>query len=263
MVFVEGDDYRQLRRPGDDPAQFRSLVRFQRAARSIPNSVEHQYTGDNFTTSSWPDNIGNAGLSVQGPSPTTLNGSPAARGDGTDDVAISTAPVGNGPESIVTSPEFSIAFSFQFSNAQDTSIFMSFDDGSSIFDIIDFDNTPAGTLGNIILRLDARGARLSLETKQTFDDGQPHFCVVNKAGDTAAQTEIYVDDMTSPKALNVISDNFDSSNMTNNLEMGFFQRNKSPGTRFPKEYISSFFEFNSDVYTESERVAAKSQAGGV
>jgi hypothetical protein len=27
MVFVEGDDYRQLRRPGDDPARFRSPVR--------------------------------------------------------------------------------------------------------------------------------------------------------------------------------------------------------------------------------------------
>jgi hypothetical protein len=31
MVFVEGDDYRALRRPGDDPAQFRSPVRLPRA----------------------------------------------------------------------------------------------------------------------------------------------------------------------------------------------------------------------------------------
>jgi hypothetical protein len=31
MVFVEGDDYRQLRRPGDNPAQFRSPVRLPRA----------------------------------------------------------------------------------------------------------------------------------------------------------------------------------------------------------------------------------------
>jgi hypothetical protein len=30
MVFVEGDDYRALRRPGDDPAQFRSPVRSPR-----------------------------------------------------------------------------------------------------------------------------------------------------------------------------------------------------------------------------------------
>jgi hypothetical protein len=30
MVFVEGDDYRTLRRPGGDPAQFRSLVRLPR-----------------------------------------------------------------------------------------------------------------------------------------------------------------------------------------------------------------------------------------
>jgi hypothetical protein len=30
MVFVEGDDYRTLRRPGDDPARFRSLVRLPR-----------------------------------------------------------------------------------------------------------------------------------------------------------------------------------------------------------------------------------------
>jgi hypothetical protein len=30
MVLVEGDDYRTLRRPGDDPAQFRSVVRLPR-----------------------------------------------------------------------------------------------------------------------------------------------------------------------------------------------------------------------------------------
>jgi hypothetical protein len=30
MVFVEGDDYRALRRPGDDPAQFRAPVRLPR-----------------------------------------------------------------------------------------------------------------------------------------------------------------------------------------------------------------------------------------
>jgi hypothetical protein len=34
MVFVEGDDYRALRRPGDDPAQFRSPVRLPRG-RSV------------------------------------------------------------------------------------------------------------------------------------------------------------------------------------------------------------------------------------
>jgi hypothetical protein len=37
MVFVEGDDYRQLRRPGDDPAQFRSVVRLPRGG--VPNSA--------------------------------------------------------------------------------------------------------------------------------------------------------------------------------------------------------------------------------
>jgi hypothetical protein len=35
MVFVEGDDYRALRRPGDDPAQFRSPVRFG----AVPSSA--------------------------------------------------------------------------------------------------------------------------------------------------------------------------------------------------------------------------------
>jgi sialidase-1 len=35
MVFVEGDDYRQLRRPGGDPARFRSPVRFG----AVPSSA--------------------------------------------------------------------------------------------------------------------------------------------------------------------------------------------------------------------------------
>jgi hypothetical protein len=40
MVFVEGDDYRQLRRPGDDPAQFRSPVRFGAVLSSaVPSSA--------------------------------------------------------------------------------------------------------------------------------------------------------------------------------------------------------------------------------
>jgi hypothetical protein len=35
MVFVEGDDYRALQRPGDDPARFRSPVRFG----AVPSSA--------------------------------------------------------------------------------------------------------------------------------------------------------------------------------------------------------------------------------
>jgi hypothetical protein len=35
MVFVKGDDYRALRRPGDDPAQFRSLSRLEQGVEII------------------------------------------------------------------------------------------------------------------------------------------------------------------------------------------------------------------------------------
>jgi hypothetical protein len=38
MVFVEGDDYRALRRPGDDPAAFRAPVRFG-AVSSSPDPI--------------------------------------------------------------------------------------------------------------------------------------------------------------------------------------------------------------------------------
>jgi hypothetical protein len=39
MVFVEGDDYRTLRRPGDDPAQFRSVVRRRTLATGVDAAI--------------------------------------------------------------------------------------------------------------------------------------------------------------------------------------------------------------------------------
>jgi hypothetical protein len=82
MVFVEGDEYRRLRRPGDDPAQFRSVVR---PPPPVPDSLIHEYLAKNFTPSVWPDSEQSSDITVNGLTASSLNGQPSVSGDGVDD----------------------------------------------------------------------------------------------------------------------------------------------------------------------------------
>jgi hypothetical protein len=106
MVFVEGDDYRALRRPGDDPVQFRSVVRPARKP-SGPDSVIREYRAKNFGSSTVPDSVGSADMSTNGVTAVTLNnGGAGIKGDGVDDSGLATIPeVGNFQQSAI---EFSM-----------------------------------------------------------------------------------------------------------------------------------------------------------
>jgi hypothetical protein len=258
MVFVEGDDYRQLRRPGDDPAQFRSVVRPAQTP-DPPDSVEHQYTGDNFSASSWPDNIGQSPMSINGLSGGTLNGEASVISDGTDDFGV--APTG-GPESLIEQPSFGIAFTFSSLDARSFTLWMgviSADD--SLFDIGDgdFDDGSVGEL-RFSLRDQNKNAFIE-ETTDSFCNGNINLVVVNKEQvNGSPQVEFYINSMSSPvNSQTQRAQGFDLSNFSFNEGMGFFAQNTASGEAFFKEFNTGFIEFNSQSYTPKQRQDLKAR----
>jgi hypothetical protein len=256
MVFIEGDDYRQLRRPGDNPAQFRSLFRLGGGSVKVPDppgSIKHQYTGDNFTTSTWSDNINNADISIQGGSTGTIGGELGSSTDGVDDFGKSPS----GPESLPTSPDFAIGMTLQYNDAQNNSGFNAIYTldrsaaNSNRFTII---VTQDGQ--DIALLTDDNSAdRLFVETNTSasLGDGNPHLIVIQKKGDTASDISFYIDDMTTKPPQNVrTNDPYDSAQFTPGNISNFYFARASQSDRFFSG-VCGLLEFNTSPYTQQER----------
>jgi Holliday junction resolvase-like predicted endonuclease len=268
MVFVEGDDYRQLRRPGDDPAQFRSVVRPGQKT-VIPSSVIHQYRGENFTTSTWLDSALNGpqvDLLVNGPSTSTLgpNADKAASADGADDLALSTAPAGDGPESLPNNEKFAVATVLKGPQANNKDI-IGFFDGTNAFELNQravFDNSA----GEIQLVLNDGSNVLRVESKasatQAFDSNS-HLVVAQKTGPTSSDVEIYIDDMTTDIATVNTAGTFDETAYAANEEMALFALNNQGSIRNFKQSTASLFEFNKEAYSPSELQDLKKRAPGI
>jgi hypothetical protein len=88
MVFVEGEDYRTLRRPGDDPAQFRSMVRPTTVLLAELGAIS-QWQGASSTGTTVTDQIASRDLSfnaVSFVSDATLSAGVGYETDGVDDL---------------------------------------------------------------------------------------------------------------------------------------------------------------------------------
>jgi hypothetical protein len=255
MVFVEGDDYRQLRRPGDDPARFRSPVRPVQVPVA-PDSVVHQYLGQNFTTSGWTDSVGNADMSVTGVSKSTLLGSPAGSGDGVDDIAI--APKGTVETLPGQSDSFGLAFTFSSSDTTDNSLLMGCRDSiGTIFQIMDLDFRD-GSNGELAFRVGSNGNALQKETDNVVFDGTANLAVLNKRSNDAQDMEIYIgttnSDLQTPVPSTVrINQSFDHTNYSMSDQMGFFAQTTGRGGKNFKDCTLSFIEFNEEPYSQQER----------
>jgi hypothetical protein len=254
MVFVEGEDYRQLRRPGDDPAQFRSPVRLEGLSR--PDSLEHQYLAENFSQSGWPDTEGTANMTVSGLTAGAQGGTDTVVSDGVDDFGLS-----DGPQDIAQTTQFTIAFAFQSSDLTDNTAFLAVDDGSNgrMF-CFDFDNQD-GSLGELAFFVEASGNRLTVETTGVIVDGSAHLVVIRKLKDSGSNpVEIYVDDMSTPvPTVKQADQGFSSSDYAPTIDMGFFCRNK--GTQsFHKAFSAGRFEFYSDALSAQQRKNLKARA---
>jgi hypothetical protein len=262
MVFVEGDDYRQLRRPGDDPAQFRSVVRPRRVQPpDPPGSVIHQYRGENFTTSTWTDSVGNADMSINGVSASTLNGSRAASSDGVDDFGVTSAP---GPESLPEQETFGIAVVFRSTDQRDLTTLFSAESSTSIFELTDsdaFDNLT----GELRFRLqDNNRNTIVTETSDKFFDGDTHLLCLNKNGNNATDVNFYVDDMNSQVKTNEPqAQKFNNTAYTNNRATAFFASNVRGSIARHLDADMPFIEFNSDPYSQQDRLDLKQRAPGL
>jgi hypothetical protein len=265
MVFVEGDDYRQLRRPGDDPAQFRSVVRPAQGPVA-PDSVIHQYRGENFRTDTWEDTAPSgpqADMSINGVSASALNGDQAASSDGVDDSGLASSP---GPESLPENRAFGVAMVFNSTDRSSSAFFGAIDlSGTSRFELRD-DDFGDGSLGEPFLALrDENGNSQFVQTDANLCDGTTRLLIVNVNSNDAQDINFYTDASLNSPIPQTIERNeaFDNTNYANSQSMGFFSRAKTGSIAQFKAFSTAFIEFNSQPYSSTERQDLKQRAPGL
>jgi hypothetical protein len=227
-----------------------------------PNSVNNQYKGRNFTTSTWTDSVGTADMSVNGVnvSSTTLNGSRAASSDGVDDIATA-----NGPQDLPKQKTFGFSFTFRTTDTTDGTDWLGVSDSGGRFAVTD-SNVRDGTNGELLVDItDSNDNSLFVQTASSFADGFGHLACINVNGDSASDIVIYIDDMSQSGGVATqieVDDPFDNSLYNVSTDMGFFDRNSPSGASREKDLKSSFFEFNSEPYTRQERQELLKRAPG-
>jgi hypothetical protein len=197
-------------------------------------------------------------MAVNGLTASTFSdGSDAVYGDGSDDG------LADGPQTLPTNEAFGIAFTHQFSNSTDGDYFWGAT--SSTGATIGLRDTDyfSGTLGRPNFRfIDDSGTTISVELDNAIDDGNPHNIIINKTGTDAGDIDIYVDDMSTSASSTVQGGGtFDHQNYTGDADMAFYGRNDNGTVGNRQESYHSIFEFNSDVYSQSEREDFASNRG--
>jgi hypothetical protein len=264
MVFEEGDDYRALRRPGDDPAQFRSPVRPVQVPEA-PDSVIHQYRGENFDAKNnvWPDSVGTANMDTTGLQGQTFkSGALAVSSDGVDDNALSSVTPGSGPESLLTESQFGIAMVYEAPASPGAFLGHANSTGSRLL-LLDVDGLD-GSLGELELDLqDDSDNRLNIQTTASFANAI-HLVVINKTSNSTVN--FYVDDMAQSGGVPTTTNRnqgFDNTNITIDEPMVLFARSFNGAAGFEKEMTASLFEFNEQPYSQQDRLNLKQRAPGL
>jgi hypothetical protein len=230
-----------------------------------PDSVVHQYRGENFRTDTWEDTAPSgpqADMSITGVSASTLNGDRAASSDGVDDFA--TSPLGT-VETLPSNPEFSVALVFKAPNANGSTSWMGAESGNGgrfrISDNDFFDNSD-GEL-EVIIR-DANNNVLAAGTDANVCDSKTHLVVINR---DSSGLEFYVDTMSTPApSTQFASTGFSSGNYNNKTQMHFFARRDAEsrtGVTGEKQLRIPFLEFNADTYSQQDRLDLLRRAPGV
>jgi hypothetical protein len=201
-------------------------------------------------------------MSINGVSASTLgpNNDRAASSDGVDDFAESTAPVGDGPESLPSNETFGIAFVFNapVTGGSDEDFFGL---ASNKFRV--FDNSNVNTDGSIDFALIGSNSVI-VSTQGKFVDGETHLCVINKRGNTASDMSFFVDDMQTKEPVVVDRDNgFDHTQYSAPNPLSVFAATTFSGQASFKEYTTTFLEFNEEPYSATDRLELKKRALGV
>ena len=209
---------------------------------AIPDSVVYQWRREDFADP-WPANVSDVDMTVNGLS--TTNG--FVTGDGTDDHGLA-----DGPQTLPNNnPDIGLAFTFRTSDVDDIHPVFAVEDGTERFAVW----LGRRTNGAINLEFhDGNDDRYEVETDLTFDDGDAHAVILNKPDDNPSNLDIFVDDMENAVDITVQSDSgYDSSELSLNEDLGFFTFNSSGNIRDESDTDVGIFEFNDEVFSESER----------
>jgi hypothetical protein len=222
---------------------------------TTPDSVIHQYKAANFSSGGWVDSVNNADMSVNGPTKTTLGSAAAVDADGGTDFAVA-----SGPETVPSNPQFSVALTFQSSDLTDSSFIFGSGFNPSSFRLVD-KNQRDNSLGEInFVVIDQNRDGIEIETNNVFVDGNTHLLVIN--ADTtlgASGVDFYIDDMLTPVATTTFRDEgFDNQSYNPSADMTFFTDDANEASR-TKALKAGLFEFNTDLYSQTERELLKAR----
>jgi len=186
---------------------------------------------------------------------TFSNGEGSVFGDGTDDYGLA-----NGPEQLPQSESFGVAFTFQTDGGLQSSksYFGALEDvGTTEADHFWFATGIFGPTGDVEVLLQSENANrqsLYVYTDNAFNDGIPKACVINKSGNSAADIDIYITDMSTPVSKSVARDEgFTPGNYDNPADVGFFSRNILGAIDQNISAHMGIIEFNGEPYSQAER----------
>jgi hypothetical protein len=238
----------------------RNLILEEKAVRT-PNSVVHQYRGQNFTDSVWADSVGEADIILNGPQNAVLDGSESVKSgksDGVDDFGITSTNSPSNPSDLPENESFGVAFTFQSQDKTNKSAWFGCESQTSdvFFRVIDVDALD-GSNGELLFNLNDGTDSLNVETTDSFADGQVHLVCINKKSNNPSDVNIYVDDMTTPVSVNA-SGQFDNTSYSLNRDMTFFANNRTSVDQF-KSFFAGLFEFNEDIYDSVDRQNLKTR----
>jgi hypothetical protein len=228
-------------------------------ASGVPSSVVHQYTGDNFTTSTWTDSIGNADMSINGVSASTLNGDRAPLSDGVDDVGLA-----DGPQTLPENEKFGVAMVVAGTDKTDNTRFFGVRNPNSAFQLTDADFRDSSNGEPFLILQDSNDDRLTFESTVNIMDSTSHLLVVNKlANSGAGAVKMFIDDMSADTATIEIDQGFSHTDYSVSRDVAFFSRNNVGTIDSFKAFDLPFIEFNEQPYSQQDRLDLKQRAPGL
>jgi hypothetical protein len=198
-------------------------------------------------------------MSITGVSPGTLNGDRTASPDGVDDFGLA-----DGPETLPANKKFGVAMVVAGTDKRDTTNFIGTNDGNEFFNINDTDFTDSSNGEPFVSLSDTTGSQLFAESTVDVMDSTAHLVVINKlANSGGGAVEMFIDDMSADTAAIVRDKGFTHTDYSLSLDMAFFAVNDSGTTLNHKAFSMPFIEFNTEPYSQQDRLDLKQRAPGL
>jgi len=239
-INLDGDTVDAITMDGDSVGEV--TVDGSTVFSTIPDDLLNQWVVENFA-SPWPDEIGNADMSVSGLSTATIDGETLVSGDGTDHGTAAADVLGN-------RETWGAAFTFH-ANSADVSDFDVFAGlfGASANDGLRF--RVANADADVAWRAgDGSTIRVS---GGTIANGSIVPVVVNKRGDNGSDFEIYVSDMSTDTSSVLADDGVDHNNWSLNTDWGFWASNEEGTITDNINAAMGAPEFKASPYSQNER----------